>query len=73
MDGVKRKKKKTPEQYQRMLADNVRRYWWLKEHGICTRCAARDAIEGMTRCAECTAKEKQYQIQRYHARKEHEA
>ena len=73
MDGMKRKKKKTPEQYQRMLEDNVRRYWWLKEHGVCVRCALRDAIPGRVLCEECTERGKVYQVRRYHARKEHEA
>lgn len=31
-------------------------YYWYKEHGICTRCHAEDAIKGQSLCPECRDK-----------------
>lgn len=45
--------------------DNKERYHWLKEHGVCVKCASRPAVDGQTMCeacnkihnAQCTRKE----------------
>lgn len=51
----KRVQKLTKQQKEYMRE----RYKWLKEHGICTECATRNALEGFTRCKDCL---KQHQL-----------
>lgn len=34
----------------------MERYYWLKEHKICTTCGHEDAFEGHTRCPKCIEK-----------------
>lgn len=41
---------------EKMNEENRKRYWYYKEHGICTKCGQRDAMYGFSLCEECSYK-----------------